>query len=142
MKKASGKQIVTAAFLAAAVGLTGAPLSAGAVGDNSDRNGDSWNRDNERRDNERRDNERRDNERRIISEWQARRIAQNVFPRKHIVRVTLSNDNNNNNRYDNDNNNNNRREYRVYFADGSRVDVRARDGQVTYAHRANLYTWR
>ncbi|MNS90849.1 hypothetical protein D3C72_1249160 [compost metagenome] len=132
MKKASGKQIVTAAFLAAAVGLTGAPLSAGAVGDNSDRNGDSWNR----------DNERRDNERRIISEWQARRIAQNVFPRKHIVRVTLSNDNNNNNRYDNDNNNNNRREYRVYFADGSRVDVRARDGQVTYAHRANLYTWR
>ncbi|MFZ2836258.1 MAG: hypothetical protein WAZ21_02975 [Candidatus Saccharimonadales bacterium] len=137
MKKASGKQIVTAAFLAAAVGLTGAPLSAGAVGDNSDRNSDSWNRDSERR-----DNERRDNERRIISEWQARRIAQNVFPRKHIVRVTLSNDNNNNNRYDNNNNNNNRREYRVYFADGSRVDVRARDGQVTYAHRANLYTWR
>jgi hypothetical protein len=124
MKKASSKQIVTAAFLAAVVGLTGAPLSAGAVSNNSGHNSDSWNRDNERR-----DNERRDNERRRISEWQARRIAQHIFPRKHIERVVLRGDDN-------------RREYRVHFTDGSRVDVRARDGQVTFARRGELNLWR
>lgn len=129
MKKASSKQIVTAAFLAAVVGLTGAPLSAGAVSNNSGHNSDSWNRDNERRDNERRDHERRDNERRRISEWQARRIAQHIFPRKHIERVVLRGDDN-------------RREYRVHFTDGSRVDVRARDGQVTFARRGELNLWR
>lgn len=129
MKKTSSKQIVTAAFLAAVVGLTGAPLSAGAVSNNSGHNSDSWNRDNERRDNERRDHERRDNERRRISEWQARRIAQHIFPRKHIERVVLRGDDN-------------RREYRVHFTDGSRVDVRARDGQVTFARRGELNLWR
>ncbi len=132
MKKMSSKQIITAAFLAAVIGLSGTPLSAGAEGSASDRNNNSWSRDNNNDQNNRGDNWWNDN-RRGVSEWQARRIAQNVFPRKHIVRVELRGDDN-------------RREYQVRFADGSRVDVRVRDGQVTYVNnnsrRNSFNTWR
>lgn len=109
MKKMNSKQIITTAFLAAVVGVSGAPLSAAAVDGYSGQHNNSWDR----------DHNRRDNDRRGISEWQAKRIAQSIFPRKHIVRVVLRGDDG-------------RREYQVRFADGSRVDVRARDGRVTF----------
>lgn len=111
MRKMSSKQIISAAFIASVVGLSSAPLSAGAMSGDS-----NWSNNNN---NSRDRDDRRDNERRNVSEWQARRIAQQVFPRKHIVRVDLRSDNG-------------RREYQVRFADGSRVDVRVRDGQITY----------
>lgn len=117
MKKNNSKQIIAAAFFTAVVGLSSAPLSVGAVDNDYDRNNNSWNRDNDHRD---------------ISEWQARRIAQHVFPNKRIVRVELRRDDN-------------RREYQVRFADGSRVDVRVRDGQVTYvdnnSRRGSYNNW-
>ena len=128
MKKMNSKQIITTAFLASVVGLTGVPLGAGATGDNSDRHHNSWSKDNNNR-HHNNDNNWWNDHRRGITERQARRIAQDIFPRKHIVRVVLRGDDN-------------RREYRVHFADGSRVDVRARDGQVTFARRGDFNLWR
>lgn len=130
MNKIRSKQMITAALFTAVVGLSGAPLNAGAVGNDDNRNNSSWNRDDHRR---------------IISEWQARRIAQNVFPRKHIVRVVLTSDNNR--RHDDNRwNNNNSRVYIVRFSDGSRVDVRARDGRVVFvdnnSRRHSFNDWR
>lgn len=102
-------------------------MTASAYSNNSHNNNNSHHRrDNDRRDNDRRDHDRRDNDRRdhrnhSISSWKAKRIAQHVFPRKQIVRVDL--------RWDRGT-----KEYQVKFRDGSRVDVRARDGRVTYVH--------
>lgn len=126
MKKMNNKQIITAAFFAAVVGLSGTPLSAGATGGNSDWNNNSSHKDKD-------DDKRRHDDRRGISEWQARRIAQHVFPHKHIVRVVLRSDDG-------------RREYQVRFADGSRVDVRVSDGRITFidnnSRRHSFNDWR
>lgn len=114
MGKLDYKKVITAAFLAGVIGLTGAPLSAGAT-DNNRHGGNHWE---DRGGRGGGDWEDRDNNRRIINVRRAVRIAQNVFPHKRVVRVELKRDNG-------------VREYQVRFADGSRVDVRARDGRVT-----------
>lgn len=116
MKKMSAKQLLTTGLLVGVIGLSGAPMTAGA-------SSNDWNRDRDRgRDyhDDRRDDRRdRRDDRRIISAQRAIRIAKNVFPRKQVVSLQL--------RWDRG-----VREYQVRFRDGSRVDVRARDGRITH----------
>lgn len=65
-----------------------------------------------------------------ISEREARRIAQNLFyPRKHVSYVTSYGHG-----YD--------KVYRVFFTDGTRVDIRARDGRIINVRLEWQWQWR
>jgi hypothetical protein len=96
MKKFITKPVITVAFLAAVMGVSSVPLSAGAE-DGRNWNNNSWSHnnrwDNNRRghDNNRWDNDRRDNDRwghdgrRRINDWEARGIAQRHFPNRWVT---------------------------------------------------------
>ncbi|MDB5167914.1 MAG: hypothetical protein JWO55_172 [Candidatus Saccharibacteria bacterium] len=84
MKKVITKPIITVAFLAAVMGVSSVPLSAGAQDGRNWNNNNSWSHNN-RWDN---DNDRWGNNndgRRRISDWEARDIAQRHFPNRWVV---------------------------------------------------------
>lgn len=74
MRKVITKPVITVAFLAAVMGVSSVPLSAGAQ-DGRDWNNNSWSH------NDRKDNDRRHR----ISDWEARNIAQRHFPGRWVV---------------------------------------------------------
>lgn len=85
MKKAITKPVITAAFLAAVVGVSSAPLSVGAE-DGHHWNNNSWSRNDWRHnDHNRWGNNHNNNQHHRISDWEARNIAQRHFPGRWIV---------------------------------------------------------
>lgn len=108
MKKIMAKPVLTLAFLAGALGVSSVPMSASAH--SGYWNNNSWSRwDN--------DNNRWRHHGRAISHWEARNIAQRLFPHKHIVRD------------DDRRGHDGRHEHRFRFDDNHCVDVRE-DGVV------------
>ncbi len=116
MNKLSTKKLIVAGMLAGVMTISGAPLSANALSNNHSNNNSHHQQDNDRRDRDRRHHHNRE-----ITQRKALRIAQRVFPHKRIVDIDMRRDHG-------------VREYQVKFKGGNRVDVRVRDGRVTYVH--------
>lgn len=106
MHKPSSKKMIVAAAMAGVLAISAVPVGASAYSGNNHRDG-HWSYDNW------------SSKDRSVDRREARGIASDIFPNREIRSINLRTDNG-------------VREFQVRFWDGSRVDVRARDGRVTY----------